>query len=332
VRQRRIRAALVAALGALAIVAAIVGSRGGGHVEKPHARPQPPRAAVRPVQLSSRVVGQLAAPEQNAAVTRLGLARTVLLGGLTAADVSRPDVVVLRGSHQTAHALLPVALHDAAAATIGRSVYLFGGANTAPSDRIYRVSIRTGAATQAGKLPKPLSDIAATTVGNTVFIVGGYDGVKATNRILAWSKTGTARTVGKLPHPLRYAAVTALGQVVYIAGGTTGTNATRDVFAFDTRDHSVRKVSRLPRATTHAATAAFGCCVYVIGGRGSKLNTPIRRIFAFDPVRRHLEPAGHLPVPLSDLAAVTQRRRILVVGGRSPAGTVGTIVQLKPRR
>jgi hypothetical protein len=119
--------------------------------------------------------------------------------------------------------------------------------------------------------------------------------------------------------------------VVYIAGGTTGAAATRDLFAFDTRTRVVRKASRLPRGTTHAAAAAFGCCVYVIGGRGGKPDTPTRRIFAFDPVRHHLEPAGHLPVPLSDLAAVTQRRRILVFGGRSTSGTVSSIVELRPR-
>ena len=81
-----------------------------------------------------------------------------------------------------------------------------------------------------------------------------------------------------------------------------------------------------------AAAASFGCCVYVLGGKGTKPDSPTRRIFAFDPVRRHLEPAGHLSVPLSDLAAVTQRRRILAFGGRGQNGTVGTIIELRPRQ
>jgi hypothetical protein len=42
--------------------------------------------------------------------------------------------------------------------------------------------------------------------------------------------------------------------------------------------------------------------------------------------------AGRLPVPLSDLGAVAQRRRILAIGGRAKdAGTVATVVELRPR-
>ena len=216
----------------------------------------------------------------------------MLLGGLTAADVSRPDVVTMRGSRQTGHAMLPVPLHDAAAATLGRTVYVFGGANTVQSDQILRFSPHNATTALAGHLPRPLSDIAAAAVGDTAYIVGGFDGVKASDRILAWSRHGTARTVARLPHPLRYAAVAALGRIVYIAGGTSGNVATRDLLAFDTRTHAVTKASRLPHGVTHAAAAAFGCCVYVIGGRGIQPGTPTRRIFAFDPVHRHLQAAG----------------------------------------
>jgi hypothetical protein len=71
--------------------------------------------------------------------------------------------------------------------------------------------------------------------------------------------------------------------------------------------------------------------VYVIGGRGIQPGTPTRRIFTFDPVRRHLESAGRLPQPLSDLGAVTQRGRILVFGGRSATAAVSSIVALTLR-
>jgi Kelch motif protein len=327
------QAGLVAALIALGVVAALVG-RGHSGKDKGAAEtgPPPPRAAVQPIRLSSSVVGHLSAPEQDAAVAQTGPASAVLLGGLTAADTSRTDVVVLHGAREARHDVLPAAVHDAAAVRLGRSVYLFGGGNFTTSDAIVRVSLSGRPAQQVGKLPRPLSDVAAATVGSTAFIVGGYDGTNASDEILAWRPGHRVHVVGKLPHPLRYAAVAALGRNLYIAGGSTPTGASHDVLAFDTTTHKLTLASRLPRPTTHAAAASFGCCVYVIGGRQEQVGTPTRRIFAVQPGRRRIHTAGRLPVPLSDLGAVAQRRRILAVGGRTSAGTVDTIVELRPQR
>ena len=334
VRQRRFRVALIAALGVLAIVAALVGRDSGGGSNEPVRRTPPPRATVQPVRLTARVVAQLSAPVEGAAVAQAGLARTVLLGGLTPADSSRADVVILRGSRETGHSLLPAPLHDAAAVGIGHSVYLFGGGDVSGSiDRILRVSLHGKPAQQVGTLPRPLSDIAAAAVGNTAYIVGGYDGTKSSDAILAWRPGQKPKVVGRLVHPLRYAAVTALGGTLYIAGGTTPTGESHGIFSFDTRTRALKLVARLPRSVTHAAAAAFGCCVYVIGGRASQTSTvPSRRIFALEPGKARVRPAGRLPVPLSDLVAVSQRRRILTFGGRSPTQTVASVIELRPPR
>ncbi|HEY1593865.1 MAG TPA: hypothetical protein VGF74_00605 [Thermoleophilaceae bacterium] len=333
-RQRRLQAGLVAALVALGVVAAIVGSRSGGHHQGDEANaPPPPRAKVQPVRLSARVVGHLSVPEQDAAIAQAGPASAMLLGGLTPADTSRADIVVLHGAREVRHALLPAAVHDAAAVRLGRSVYLFGGGNLGTtSDQILRVSLSGRPPVQAGKLPRPLSDVAAATVGSTAFIIGGFDGTSASDKILAWRPAHKVQVVGTLPHPLRYAAVAALGRNLYIAGGSTPTGASHDVLTFDTVTRKLTLATRLPRPTTHAAAAAFGCCVYVIGGRQEQIGTPTRRIFAVQPGHPHVRPAGRLPVPLSDLGAVSQRRRILAIGGQATSGTVATLVELRPRR
>ena len=335
-RQRRIQALLVAALVVLGVIAAIVGSQRGSHDKQTQVRtPPPPRAAQQPVHLSSTVVGQLSQPEQDAAVAQAGPASTILLGGLTAADTSRADVIVLHGAREARHDTLPTAVHDAAAVRLGRAVYLFGGGTNlgTTSDQIVRVSLSGRPPAQVDKLPRPLSDIAAATVGSSAFIVGGFDGAKAYDTIIAWRPGHRARVVGHLPHPLRYAAVASLGRNLFIAGGSTPQGASHDVFSFDTVARKLTLAARLPRPTTHAAAANFGCCVYVIGGRQEQLGTPTRRIFAIRPGRRHLLAAGRLPVALSDLGAVAQRRRILAIGGRTrSSGTVATVVELRPRR
>jgi N-acetylneuraminic acid mutarotase len=137
--------------------------------------------------------------------------------------------------------------------------------------------------------------------------------------------------VGRLPHPIRYAAVAALGRNLYIAGGSTPQGASHGVFSFDTVSRNLSLIARLPRPVTHAAATAFGCCVYIVGGREEQLGTPSRRIFAIQPGHGRVRPAGRLPVPLSDLGAVAQRRRILAIGGRTTSGTVSTVVELRPR-
>ena len=118
------QAALVAALIALGVVAAIVGVGGGGKNSGTQgSEPPPPRAAVQPIRLTSSVVGHLSAPEQDAAVAQVGPASAVLLGGLTAADTSRADVVVLHGAREVRHDVLPAAVHDAAAVRLGHGAY-----------------------------------------------------------------------------------------------------------------------------------------------------------------------------------------------------------------
>src|SRR5262249_30860202 len=87
-----------------------------------------------------RATGILAQPVRDAAVAPVGKAM-MLLGGLTASDVSRPDVRIASPAGDRSAGNLPTALHDTAAVRIGRSVYLFGGgtgANT-QSDAIVRI-------------------------------------------------------------------------------------------------------------------------------------------------------------------------------------------------
>src|SRR5581483_8195605 len=82
--------------------------------------------------------------------------------------------------------------------------------------------------------------------------------------------------------------------------------------------------------TTHAAAAAIGDTAFVIGGRGASVGTPTDRILAVDPVRRTIHAVGHLTTPLSDLAAVSTGKAILLAGGRSAVGTAAALTELLP--
>jgi DNA-binding beta-propeller fold protein YncE len=285
----------------------------------------------RPVTLRPLAAGSLPAPVQDAAAAPYAHG-AVLIGGLTASDVSSDQIVVVTRAGARVVGRLPGAFHDSAAVTLGRLSYAFGGGNgVSQLDAIVRVDPSTGAAEQVGTLPAPSSDQAGAALHGTAYVVGGYTGTRWLDTIVAWRPGHAARVVAHLPHAVRYAAVAAAGGRIVVAGGSLESGAASDaVYAFTPGSDTVARIGRLPAPTTHAAAAGIGDLVYVVGGRGATLGTPTSRVVAVDPVRRQVRPAGTLDAPLSDLAAVASRSGLLLAGGRGVSGTVDTITQLVP--
>ena len=286
-----------------------------------------------PVHLSAEATGSLDAPVQDAAAAPAGNAGAVLLGGLSAADVSTDTVVLADRAGARRIGALPIAVHDSAAVRLGRNVYLFGGgSNTTQQSEIVAVDPASGASRNAGRLPAASSDQSAGAVGGTAYVVGGYTGSSWLDTIVAWRPGAGARVVAHLPAPLRYAAVTAVAGRLVIAGGSLPNGTASDaVLEFAPATGRVRRLGRLPAPVTHAAAAAIGDTAYVIGGRGAALGTPTDAIRAVNVLTGRVVEAGRLPEPLSDLAAVSLGKSILLAGGRGSSGTVATLTQLVPR-
>jgi YVTN family beta-propeller protein len=295
----------------------------------------PPRAHALPVRLEHLVElpwSRLAAPVQDAAAVSLDRGRMMLLGGLTASDVSTDAVLVAGrgGSHQVAR--LPEAVHDSAAVRLGADVYLFGGGTNSgtQSDSIVRVDPRAGTATTVGRLPAPSSDQAAASLNGVAYIVGGYTGSRWLDTIVAWSPGTRARVVAHLPTALRYAAVAGTrGRLVIVGGSLPTGEASASVFVYRP-GHGVVHVGDLPAPVTHAAATALDGLVYVVGGRGAALQNKRAAIFAVDPVKRRVRRVGALATPRSDLAAVALGGRIVLAGGHGAQGTEAAVSRLAP--
>lgn len=289
------------------------------------------RAPSPAVHLLARRSGRLASPVQDAAVTTAG-GHAILLGGLTAADTSTNTIWKAGWTGGSPVGLLPDALHDAAAVSIGGAAYLFGGGNgTRQLDQILRIDPASGHASAVGRLPAPSSDQAAAAIHGTAYVVGGFDGSRWLDTIVAWRPGSPPRVVAHLPSPLRYTAVAAAAGRLVIAGGSLpqGT-ASRAVLAYTPGSGRVLRIGRLPAPTTHAAAASIGGIAYVIGGRGAATGTPTNRIVAIDPGTGRIRPAGRLHTPISDAGAATLGGRILLAGGRSPSGTRASLLRLAP--
>src|SRR3954452_12511098 len=316
---------LVERTGAAALLLAAAtwaGCGGGASSTTSHA---PPSASPHRPHTSQRVAvqraGSLPAPVQLPAVTAAGNGRVKVIGGLDSADTSVDSVLIVDRRHARPSGHLPIALHDGAAATLGRHAYFFGGGSaTGTSADIFELGSR-GART-SGPLPRAASDVEAAVVGPTAYVVGGYDGSVPLDSIVAFAPGRPARVVARLPLSLRYAAVTSAGGAVIVAGGTSGATATRGVLRFDPASGRVRRIGSLPHAVTHAAAVSLGGRVYVVGGRGDNLSSQRSTILSVDPHTGRVTHAGRLPVALSDVGAAPVPGGALVVGGRDAQGRV----------
>ncbi|MFL5848057.1 MAG: beta-propeller fold lactonase family protein [Solirubrobacteraceae bacterium] len=305
------------------LAAAIWAGCGGGASSTTSHAPPPaplPRHAA-DHRVAVHYAGRLPAPVQLPAVTATGDGGVDVIGGLNSADASVDSVLVVDHRHARPMGHLPTALHDGAAATLGRRAYFFGGGSAAGTSADI-VELGRGKAHTAGRLPRAASDVQAAVVGSTAYVVGGYDGSAPLDSIVAFAPGRPAHVVAHLPLPLRYAAVTSAGGAVIVAGGTSGATATRGVLRFDPTSGRVRRIGSLPHPVTHAAAVPLGGRVYVIGGRGDNLSSQRSTILSVDPRTGRVAHAGRLPIALSDVGATAVPGAALVVGGRDSQGRV----------
>jgi N-acetylneuraminic acid mutarotase len=196
---------------------------------------------------------------------------------------------------------LPQPTHDAAAAFLNGSVYLFGGGSSVSTPNVVKVDPLTGKAKEAPPLDEPLSDLGAVAIGGHAYLVGGYTGTEFATAIL---RDGT-QVVARLPYGTRYAGVTAVNGTIYVAGGLTKAGASRAVYAISPGGE-LKQIATLPKPEDHAALAALGDTLYLVGGR---------KVLAINSRSSKVKVAAQLPVSLTDPTATTVGNAIMVAGG-----------------
>ncbi len=297
-----------------------VASSADGYLSKPDGLDLlPARFArtARAARVVARRVWSLPAVASRVAAAALPGGRLVALGGLVGGTSTD---WVLGGKPSALHRIgrLPVPTHDAAAARLGRFVYLFGGGEQVSSPAIVRVDPSTGRATKAGTIGEPLSDLGAVSIGGSAYLVGGYTGSKFATAILRYRPGRTPTLVARLPVGLRYAGVAALGGEIYVAGGVTTAGTSDAVYGVNVRTKTVTQIASLPSAVAHAPLVAIGPRLYLVGGVDSAGRTRTT-ILAIDPSTDSVAAAGTLPQPLADAAAVSIGGKAYVIGGGSNA-------------
>ena len=295
----------------------------------------------------------LAAPVSREAVVAVG-GRLRILGGLSPAGASLSSTSWLdtTSGAVTAGGSLPAIVHDAAAAQIGTTSFVFGGGSPATFATVQSVGPAAGTGTVTGRLPQPRSDLTATAVGRTVYLVGGYDGTAYQPSVLATVDGTHFSTAATLKVAVRYPAVVALGPDLFSFGGQTGSGAGNAVTAtaviqqIDPATHTVSVVGSLPQALYGAAAFVLDGHIYVAGGQTADGQT-LTQLYEFDQKTHRVADAGLLPQAVAFAGSATVGTGASAVGylvggevarqsGPDQAGvasgTLASVISLRPSR
>ncbi len=290
-------------------------SSAGPTLRKAAPPPVPPTAALLPVSLPVGVEGAVAVGMEG---------KVYLFGGLAGWE-SRKTIESFdpsTGALSQAGAL-PVPLHDAAAALVGKTIYIFGGGSSGgPEDGIYAYQAGSNASL-VGHLPQPIADAAAVAYGGAVYLCGGYNGVSPNPVVYRFEpNTGKITVAGYLPEGRRYAATVLSGGNIYLFGGL-GTNGSRqEIYAFSLRRDVGKSAGTLPQPMQYAAAVTKDGRIYVVGGTvGGK---PVADIWRFRPGRKgtgSLVRVGRLPSSWADGGVASSGGDWYLFGGKGLLST-----------
>ncbi|MCL5947901.1 MAG: PQQ-binding-like beta-propeller repeat protein [Actinobacteria bacterium] len=218
----------------------------------------------------------------------LGAGQILIAGGIgpSGTSLTTLSLVAVPSGRSRPAGNLPMALHDAAGATIGNRSFIFGGGTAGgfSSDVITispagnSTSRASGGspgtlltATVTGRLPKPRADASATVAGNHIYIVGGYNNGSPSRSVLATTNGTTFTTIATLPVPVRYPAIATLGHTIYVFGGlyVTGSKAGKPssiIQAIDLATHKATETGHMPVPIEGASAVTLNGHIYVAGG------------------------------------------------------------------
>ncbi len=242
------------------------------------------------------------------APSSLGTGKILIAGGLSGSSITTLSLMsVPTGTYQNV-GNLPVALHDAAGATLGNQSFIFGGGTGSgfTSDVITispgttssgsNGSTASGPSSSAtltaaitGHLPQPRADAVATIVNGHIYIIGGYDNGQPTSTVLSTANGINFTSAGKLSIPVRYPAVAALGHTIYVFGGIyvsgpqTG-KPTSDIQAIDLNTSKVSLVGHMPIPIEGASASVLNGHIYLSGGVTDNPSAAISIAGPYSPV------------------------------------------------
>jgi N-acetylneuraminic acid mutarotase len=234
----------------------------------------------------------------------------------------------------TTKAPLPVGLHHAGIAVIGRQLYVVGGFTRSflsvwsPLATLYRFDPERNSWSVLASMPTARGALAATEAGGRLLAVGGYesDGNSAAVELYdPQSNTWSRRA--PLPTPRDHLAVAAIGNRVYAIAGRLNRDYGRNLpvtEAYDVSADRWMKLADMPTARSGITAGVLGGSIYVLGGEGPSGTFSTNE--AYHPDQDQWTTMATMPTARHGLgSAVVGPHLYVIAGGPSPGGSFSNV-------
>lgn len=219
---------------------------------------------------------------------------------------------------------LPIALHHAAAVSLGERIVVVGGYTTVgfvPTPTTWVLEPGASAWEPFVALPEPRGAHVAVSDGASIWVAGGVGLTGLTDEVLVLDPGADAwRAVAPLPDTREHLAGALLDGVFYVAGGRDGplSSNTARADAYDIATDTWERVADMPTARGGIAAAAHDGRVVVFGGEAN--SGTFDEAEAYDPTSGGWTSLTPMPTARHGLGAVTSARGTHVIGGGPQPG------------
>ncbi len=232
----------------------------------------------------------------------------------------------------------PEARTEVAGAALARRVAVVGGltATGQASARVDLYDPRRARWIRLPDLPEARHHAMAATRGGRLYVVGGYrpaseGGAPADTAWVLFDRRW--RALPRLPEPRAAGGAAIVRNRLYVIGGVSDTSprtlAPRSLH-LDLRTLEWTPFPGVTPAREHLGVTSLFGQVYAVGGRTADLRTNVATAEAYDTVRRAWTRLPDAPTARGGNGAVAADRRIVVVGGERPGGTIPQVDAYDP--
>jgi non-specific serine/threonine protein kinase len=262
---------------------------------------------------------------------------------LLAALASLAGLLLLAGCSDAAPAWRPsVSAPDArtevAGAALSRRVAVVGGvtASGRASARVDLYDPRRRRWIRLPDLPEARHHAMAATRGGRLYVVGGYrpeseGGAPADTAWVLFDRRW--RPLPRLPEPRAAGGAAIVRNRLYVIGGVSSSSPRRlaaSSLHLDLRTLDWTGFAGIDPAREHLGVTSLFGRVYAVGGRTGDLGTNVATAESYDTIRRAWTRLPDAPTARGGNGATAADRRIVVVGGERPAGTIPQVDAYDP--
>jgi N-acetylneuraminic acid mutarotase len=252
---------------------------------------------------------------------------------VTSAGVATEPPVLQGHWQRGAASTLPIALANAAAATLGGKIYVVGGSGASRAERALFIYDPDVEAWQEGpSLPASYPAVTSPAVlahGGALVVLGGLlpGSASATPKVIAFDPgASTWTSLPSLPVGLGSVVAQSIGGDLYVAGGLDGTSSHAELWVMRAGSNVWSPGAAMSSARHGAASAVLDGRLFVFGGTREGAALALAEVY--DPRSNEWTALAPLPAPVSFATATSARDRAVVLAGATGAASGSAAISL----